>query len=51
MLNRIVKEQYCSYAELKQMTMKDLFDIMLLMDWNDYATAYGEALRRANGSR
>lgn len=50
-VNRLVKEQYCTYAELKQMSMKDMFDMMLLLDWQDYVTAYGETLRKVNTGR
>ena len=45
---RLVKEGYTSYFELKQGSIKDVFEMLLLLEWNDYAQAYAEQLAKAN---
>ena len=48
MFNRILSSRMCSYRELKQCSMRDVYNMLLILDWNDYAQAYAESIQEAN---
>jgi len=32
----LVREGYCSYYELKKGTYKDIYNMLLMLEWSDY---------------
>ena len=48
LFNRLIKDGYATYFELQRCTMRDVFNMMHLLEWNDHALAYADVLRKAN---
>lgn len=45
-INRILQAGLCSYTELKNMSIEDVYYLISLLDWRDYAQGYAD-----NGDR
>jgi len=49
MISRIVTSGACSYPELRKLTVGDVFRMLEMLDWKDYAAAAAERQVKANG--
>ena len=47
-VSRLIREGYTDFYSLQRGTIKDIFDMMLLLEWNNYAQAYAENTAKLN---
>lgn len=47
LINRLIREGYADYFALKTSSIRDIFNMLLLLEWNDHAQAYAIALEKA----
>lgn len=47
MFNRILDSNMCDYFALQKCSLRDVFDMLLILDWRDYAQGYAEIVKKA----
>ena len=47
LFNRLIKEGYTDYEGLKRGTIRDVYNMLLMLEWNDHATAHAEIAAKA----
>lgn len=39
LFSKMIAKGYCNYVQLKEMSLEDLFEIIKMLDWQDYLDA------------
>ena len=48
LFNRLIREGYADYNALKSCSMRDIYNMLHMLEWNDHAQAYAAVLAKAN---